>query len=105
MDIANIFHLFEEDDEEFVQIVNLYQSKKRAKRHKIFQNRDNEGTYAILIEQYLFSEEDRFVKFFRMTPGTFYFILDMIRDDLEPKVIHTTKQPIFPAQKLCIFLR
>lgn len=103
--ILKIHLLFDEEDEEILELVEVLPKIKRRKTHEMFLNRKSEGTFNNLIQKYLVSEEDKFVKFLRVTPRIFFLILENIRDSIESIPYNRVVEPISSEQKLCIALR
>lgn len=98
--------LFDDDEEESIGIfLEVASALKRKPTHEMIKNRDAEGTYNLLIEKYLFSSEDLFVKYLRVTPAVFYDILDHIRDDITTKPSNRVANPISAEHKLSLVLR
>lgn len=97
--------LFDQDDEVFtIQILATFRFKRR-KTHEMIKNRDSEGIYRLFITKYLLSEEDKFVKYLRVTPYLFHRILEHIRDHITTTPTNRVPNPISPQQKLCVALR
>lgn len=94
-----IYLLFDDEDE------CPDQHSKRRKTHNLISSREREGAFAILIEKYLFSNEDKFVQYFRVTPHMFDRILNHIKDDIVKTPYNRVKNTINPRQKLCLALR
>lgn len=103
----NMFYhfLLEDEEEDFQIFYYLINSLKRKSTAEIIQNRDSEGSYKILIEKYLLSSEDMFVKYFRVTPVIFYNILDHIRNDISIYPSNRVPNPISAEHKLSLVLR
>lgn len=93
------------EDEEELTMLQMLPILKRKKTHKMIKNREEEGTYTILIKKYLFSEDDKFLQYFRVTPNIFYKILDKISVDIVSTPCNRVKKPISSEQKLCVALR
>lgn len=98
--------LDDEDDNvlETLQIMCLLK-KRKSLMHEMISKRDKEGLFNILITKYLFSDEDKFVKFFRITPHIFNNVLENIRQDITSLPCNSNVNPISAEQKLCIVLR
>lgn len=97
--------MFEEDDEEILNLIEILPKIKRKKTHEMFLNRKTEGSFNNLIKKYLMCEEDKFVQYFRVSPQIFYLILDKIRDEIESIPYNRVINPISSEQKLCVALR
>lgn len=95
------------DDEYEENLFEIYSSrcKQRKKMSPIIDAREEEGSFAILISKHLFSNEDNFVKYFRITPHLFDIILQHVHDDIVKHPYNRVKKPISPQQKLCLTLR
>lgn len=77
----------------------------RRKTHAIYKQREREGAYTILIQNHLMSDDDKFIKYFRVTPRVFQTILHHIRDEISTKASNRVQNPITAEQKLCLALR
>lgn len=98
--------LFEDDDEEEQILGMLFLlPHKRKNTREMISNRNKEGVYNLLIKKYLFTEEDQFVKYFRVSTTLFYSILNQISPDITSPPCNRTPHPISAEQKLCISLR
>lgn len=103
--MIGIYLLFDDDESEFNDLLLLQHSRRRKKTHQMYSNRDSEGTYQILVLKYLMQDEERFIRYFRISPSIFYHILEFIRDDITLPPCNRHKKPITAEQKLCIALR
>lgn len=65
-------------------------------------NRNDEGVYNLLITKYLMSEEDQFMKYFRISSNLFYKILHRISDQISTAPTFRVPKPISAEQKLCV---
>lgn len=102
------FLMFFDDDEEEQCVLNFLQtecSAKRRKTHEMIKKRDIEGAYNILVRKYLLTEEDKFVKYLRITPHLFGRILENIGELISTMPTNKVVKPISPQQKLCVALR
>lgn len=97
--------LCDEEDECIIDMIQLFSKVKRCKTHEMIVNREIEGSFNILIRKYLVSEEDQFVKYFRVTPKIFYSILEYINHDITSLPYNRVLKPISSEQKLCVALR
>lgn len=101
-----LFALIDDDENELREIIKLLPVKKRRKEtNELLRCRGREGTYAILIDKYLLTDDDKFVKFLRVTPNLFYDILENIRNEITTIPCNRNPNPICPEQKLCLVLR
>lgn len=98
-----MFLLDDECDELFV-LLQLIRFKRKSVREMIL-NRESEGVYNLLIKKYLMSEDDQFVKYFRVNMGLFYNILDHISCEITTAPTNRIQKPISAEQKLCVTLR
>lgn len=97
--------LCDEEHECIIDMIQLFSKVKRRKTHEMIVNREIEGSFNILIQKYLVSEEDQFVKYFRVTPKIFYSILEYINHDITSLPCNRVLKPISSEQKLCVALR
>lgn len=102
--IADICLLDDEDDDATVDLLLLIPFKRKSTREMIL-NREKEGTFNMLIKKYLLSEEDEFMKYFRVSRNLFHTILDHISADITSEPSNRTPMPISAEQKLCVTLR
>lgn len=97
LDLALLIYLEDEessnDETEYPEIDN------------IFKRRNKEGVYEILVRRHLYSNEEKFREYFRLTPVLFDYVLNYIKEDLTSKPYNRHKKTISAEQKLCIFLR
>lgn len=103
--ILTIDLLVQEENEEILELISILPKVKRRKMHAIFENREIEGTFNILVKKYLMLEEDKFFDFFRVPPRIFHFMLDHIRAEIETLPCNRVRQPITSEHKLCLALR
>lgn len=103
-EIAKRFLLDDDEDDEIIELLFSLPFKRKS-THEMILNRDNEGTYNLLIKKYLMTDEDKFVKFFRVDPRLFNTILDHISHEITTSPCNPTPKPISAAQKLCVTLR
>lgn len=98
---------FEDDDDEWdiLRLLFCLLPKCRQNPREMILNRETEGVFNILIKKYLLSEEDEFMKYFRITPKLFHFILDHISCDLTRMPTNRVPNPLSAEQKLCVTLR
>lgn len=97
-----------DDDDDDVLLMLCMQaitSAKRKKTHEMFENREAEGIYRLFITKYLLTEDDKFMKYLRVTPYLFSRILDNIRFLITTVPTNGVSNPISPQQKLCVALR
>lgn len=104
-DIIFDYFLFDDDDDCVLEYLLALPNIKRKKTHKMIKNRENEGVYNLFITKYLLTEEDKFVKYLRVTPIIFHRILQSIRDQITSIPCNRVRKPISPQQKLCLALR
>lgn len=104
IEMAKRFLLDDDEDNDIVELLFLLPLKRKS-THEMILNRENEGTYNLLVKKYLMTDDDMFVKFFRVTPGIFHTILDQISDEITTAPCNRTPKPISAEQKLCVALR
>lgn len=90
-----------EDDEILWQMYGT----KRAKIHRMFQLRNEEGLYRTLIITHLREDNKKFFEFFRLSVEQFDFVLELIRDDIYKESNNRNLYPVTPEEKLAITLR
>ncbi|XP_069678805.1 putative nuclease HARBI1 [Periplaneta americana] len=94
---------FEAVEEEIDYLVHHYCIRKSVS--EVFLCREEEGVFRILIEKHLLDDEVKFKAYFRFTREQFYFLVNLIQDDLSTKPCNRVKRPISPAEKLALTLR
>lgn len=94
---------FEDVEEEIDYLVHHYCIRKSVS--EVFFCREEEGVFRILIEKHLLDDEVKFKAYFRFTREQFYFLVNLIQDDLSTKPCNRVKRPISPAEKLALTLR
>lgn len=104
IEFAKRFLLEDDEDDEVIELLFSLPFKRKSTQEMIL-NRNNEGTYNLLIKKYLMTDEDKFMKFFRVSPLLFSTILDYISDEITSEPCNRTPKPISAAQKLCVTLR
>nr|CAH7761364.1 unnamed protein product [Callosobruchus chinensis] len=95
LDVALLVVLDGEDSEE---------EKHRRSESDLFKKRSIEGAYQILICRHLYTNENRFREYFRLTPALFDYVLGYIKEDLCSKPTNRVQNPLTPEQKLCLLL-
>lgn len=103
--LSNICLMFDEQDKEILQLIEVLPKIKRRKIHEMYENRETEGTFHNLVKKYLMSEEDKFIQYFRVSPQIFHLILENIRGEIESIPCNRVNDPITSEQKLCVALR
>lgn len=104
--LIEFFLLHDDEEEEMTLELLLFMSMhKRKKTHEMIVNREKEGAFCLLVQKYLLTEEDKFVKYFRVSSNLFYMILEHISCDLVSKPCNRNPNPISAEQKLCLTLR
>ncbi|CAI6372753.1 unnamed protein product [Macrosiphum euphorbiae] len=94
----------QEIDEEQA-LIHHHLSKKSKQTHTIFQARESEGFFSILIEKHLWEDQTKFREFFRLSWDQFNYVLNLIEDDITSNPTNKIKKPISPAEKLAVTLR
>lgn len=102
---ALICLLLDDLEEDLLEFIHIFAPAKRKKIDNIFLQRRQEGAFSILIEKYLFSDQEKFISFLRVTPRVFYIILKHVHKDIYVSPCNRVPNPIDPSQKLCIALR
>ncbi|KAK9718342.1 hypothetical protein QE152_g23254 [Popillia japonica] len=97
-----LLFLEEEEDEE---IINYLKKRKRSAPHEIFVTRPSEGYFSLLIKEHLKGDEKKFREFFRLNKDQFYFVLNIVENDLKRVSTNAVKYPITPEEKLALTLR
>lgn len=101
---AEVLNLLLDDSEEIEALENLRQLNSR-KVFKLFLDRPKFGFYHNLVNEYMFDEETRFLKYFHITKHIFDQILACIRNDIETKPCNRHPNPISAEDKLLLTLR
>ncbi|KAF5277456.1 hypothetical protein FQR65_LT15986 [Abscondita terminalis] len=96
LDVALLVVLNGEESEEEIH--------RRSESH-LFKKRTTEGAYKILICLHLYSNENKFREYFRLTPALFDYVLGYIEEDLCSKLTNRVQNPLTPEQKLFLLLR
>lgn len=105
-EIVQMFLLDDDSEElELLELIEVFLLAKRRKTCEKILNRDQEGAYNVLIEKYLITDEDRFVRYFRISITLYNEILNRIRNDITTQPCNRIPNPISAEQKLCITLR
>lgn len=103
---SHLLSLLEDEYDDMLLMLLALSCVKRRKTHsKIFGNRDKEGVYRLFITKYLLTEDDKFMKYLRVTPYLFNRILENIRFLITTTPSNRVQNPISPQQKLCLALR
>ncbi|XP_054706579.1 uncharacterized protein LOC129216389 [Uloborus diversus] len=92
------------DEEESDQLMEI-EVLPRDRINPIYQNRESEGAYNILIDRHLWNDTTKFREYFRLTPELFNFVLDNIASEIASTVCNRHKKPISPSEKLALTLR
>jgi len=95
--------LLEEIDDE--ELLMKFMFKKNQNVHDMFQTRNSEGFFSVLIEKHLFRDQRKFREFFRLSYDQFTYVLNLIEDDIKCNAYNRHKEPINPAEKLAFTLR
>lgn len=83
----------------------LIDADKSRDINKIYKNREQEGTFKVLVERHLKENDSQFREYFRLTPYEFNEVLSSIRVDIDPMPTNFINNPISAEHKLCITLR
>lgn len=102
----NTFSFLLDDDDDFLLLILLANST-RSENKSIFEKRNEEGSYEILVKRHLLDNDTMFVTYFRLSPYLFHKVADLIRNDIgvSAEMGGAKKYRISPEQKLCIALR
>lgn len=90
-----------EDDEILLHTYGM----KRAKKHRLFELKHEEGLYQKLITTHLREDNKKFSEFFRLSVEQFEFVLGLIKDDIYKESYNRNLYPVTPDEKLAITLR
>lgn len=96
--------LLQEEEEDDEVLVNKLTGKRKP-HHDLFENRETEGFFNILINRRLTSDEVKFRQFFRLNREQFSFVTSLIGEDLRKEATYVVKNPITPEEKLAVTLR
>lgn len=104
------YKIMSSSDEEIVLalVCDDYEKRKKRKRreywvHSIFRARLEEGEFHTLFKR-LMNDEKKFYKYFRMSPGKFNILLEIVAVNLQ-KQNSRFRQCIGPRERLTVFLR
>lgn len=94
--------LEEMEDDEVVR--NIFE-KKRAKKHRMFELKNEEGFFENLVINHLREDGKKFTEYFRLSVQQFDFLLGLIEQNLATDSYNRNQYPITPDEKLAITLR
>jgi hypothetical protein len=97
-------HILNDDDEEDFYVLRKY-AKCRKKVCEMYNNREKEGFFKLLINRHLIDDEERFKRYFRLTRERFSYVLNLIKEDFNTYSCNRVKKPITAAEKLTLTLR
>lgn len=92
--------LEEENDDDMRLLLSL-----RDKTSELYESRNEEGYYKILIQNHLNDDDEKFRSFFRLNKDQFNFVLSLVQNELKKKPTNRVKTPISPEEKLALTLR
>lgn len=95
-------HLTIDDEDEEYMLHEHWNLRKKVS--EIYNKRENEGIFKILINNHLVDEEQRFKSYFRVTREMFACILNLVEGDLTTASYNRVKTPITAAEKLALTL-
>ncbi|GLV46280.1 hypothetical protein CBL_20690 [Carabus blaptoides fortunei] len=93
-----------EEDEAHEEMI-ISHPKKRKKTHVLFDCRKTEGTFRTLFQNYLMKDDKLFQRYLGLPKEMFFWLLKVIQCDLKVQPTNRHKDPISPAQQLCLTLR
>ena len=73
--------LFQQVEEEQA-IIKYVVSKNKNEVHEMYQAREAEGFFSVLIEKHLWRDETKFREFFRLSWDQFNYILNLVEEDI-----------------------
>ena len=82
----------------------LQKYKKRFWVRRIYADRREKGEFSLLVKDLMLHDHEYFFRYFRMSPSCFEELLAMVA----PKITKTStkmREPIRPAERLCVTLR
>lgn len=91
--------------QEEIAIVTAIHSNTRNSASQLFQSRNSEGAFKLLIHRHLVDDEVKFKQYFRVTRQQFSFLLDLVEKDLNVEPCNRVRHPISPPEKLGLTLR
>lgn len=100
--IVKCLILEEMEDDEILR--NIYE-KKRAKKHRLFELKNEEGFFQNLVITHLREDSKKFTEYFRLSVEQFDFILGLIKQKLIKDSYNRNQYPIRPEEKFAITLR
>lgn len=92
--------ILQEADEEHAIIKHVIENAEKNKTHDMFLARKSEGFFSILIEKHLWRDEKKFREFFRVSCDQFYYILNIIEEDIKTSLSIKIPEPITAPEKL-----
>ena len=99
---------FKSEEELLLLLLLKRRRQRRKKTQLVWVNNINKqrlllGEFHTLVKE-LASYEDKFFEYFRMSQHQFYYILDLLEDDIK-KELTQFRQPIRACERLTIYLR
>lgn len=70
----------DDDDDEYYALLEVCSEHNRVL--KMFENRDKEGAYKLLVLKHLSDNDTKFKEFFRLTPQLFHTVLNYIKNEI-----------------------
>lgn len=104
MDFFIAMVLAEEQDDDDVSALLAVGSENNTVL-EMFENRNKEGVYELLVLKHLSDNDTKFREFLRLTPQLFYIVLNHIKDEISSQPTNKHRTPISPEEKLCLTLR
>lgn len=91
--------------QEEINLITEIHNSTRNSASQLFQNRNSEGAFKLLIHRHLLDDEVKFKAYFRVTRQQFSFLLDLVKKDLNVEPCNRVRNPISPPEKLGLTLR
>lgn len=99
-----IIQLLMEEEQEEDEIQNASITSKRNSIAKIYQTREKEGYFEVLINGHLNHNKQKFREFFRLNYDQFSYLLSLIKVDITLPPSNRVRKPITPYEKLVVTL-
>ncbi|CAH2009311.1 unnamed protein product [Acanthoscelides obtectus] len=91
-------------DEDIFLLENVFLKMRKQSVHPINRKRKIYGEYHHLFQD-IKADKQRFYRYTRMTPETFYYILDKVEHRLIKNWCNWHQQPILPEERLVVTIR
>ncbi|CAI6370420.1 unnamed protein product [Macrosiphum euphorbiae] len=93
------------EEEEDDQLLLMHRNKRRNPISNLFLTRKSEGFFEKLIKGHLVTDDIKFREFFRLNRRQFYFVLSLIKNQIQKTPTMRWQEPITPEEKLAVTLR